>query len=396
MSAYHDELAVSTQMVCGSFAEFATSMGDMRKQSLPRMSSIQHVVSVSGGKDSTAVYLLALESGRPFRAVMADVGNEHPDTYEFVSRLHERTGGPKVEIVSANFDAEIAAKRRFIASDQRWRREYDTELVFDACGAPVLKRDGRGNIITKTIKRKGELFVEPVQKTKKIGGGQRVRWSNKAKRRALELLHPTGNPYLDLCMWKGRFPSSQSQFCTEQLKDLPIGLLIVGPMLKVGPVLQWLGMRAEESERRRLQPRFNHHENGSMIWRPIQAWTEADVWAMHRRHGLRPNPLYAQGANRVGCWPCVNCGKEELRILADLTPADVDRIAEWERIVGLCSKRGRATFFAPKEKGVPIGIRDAVEWSKTTRGGRQYAMFFNQQRGGGCTSDLGLCERATA
>jgi 3'-phosphoadenosine 5'-phosphosulfate sulfotransferase (PAPS reductase)/FAD synthetase len=316
---------------------------------------VQHLVSVSGGKDSTCVYLLAVESGRPFRAVMADVGNEHPDTYEYVARLHERTGGPKVEIVRASFDAEIAAKRRFIANDQRVGRNYS---------------------------KPGSMMY-----------GRRRRWSNKAKRRALKVLRPTGNPYLDLCMWKGRFPSSQSQFCTEELKDLPIGLHIVGPMLKNGPVLQWLGMRAEESERRRRQPRFNHHENGSMIWRPIQAWTLADVWAMHRRHGLAPNPLYARGAKRVGCWPCVNCGKDELRLLGDLSPEDVERIAEWERIVALCSKHGMATFFAPKEKGVPISIRDAVEWSRTTRGGRQYGMFFSQQPGGGCTSDLALCER---
>lgn len=319
---------------------------------------IQHLVSVSGGKDSTAVYLLALESGRPFRAVMADVGNEHPLTYEFVERLHERTGGPRVEIVRANFDAQIAAKRLFIANDQRKGRNYDNP------GAASY--------------------------------GRRRRWSNKAKRRALEVLRPSGNAYLDLCMWKGRFPSSQAQFCTEELKDIPIGLHVVGPMLKAGPVLQWLGMRAEESERRRRQPRFNHHENGSMIWRPIQAWTEADVWDMHRRHGLAPNPLYAMGARRVGCWPCVNCGKEELRLFDSITPLEVDRIAEWERIVGLCSKRGRATFFAPKTKGEPISIREAVEWAKTTRGGRQYGMFFDSQRGGGCTSDLALCERAVA
>ena len=30
---------------------------------------IQHIVNVSGGKDSDSTYLLALESGRPFRAV---------------------------------------------------------------------------------------------------------------------------------------------------------------------------------------------------------------------------------------------------------------------------------------------------------------------------------------
>lgn len=38
---------------------------------------VQHLVNVSGGKDSTATYLLGLESGRDFRAVFADTGNEH-------------------------------------------------------------------------------------------------------------------------------------------------------------------------------------------------------------------------------------------------------------------------------------------------------------------------------
>ena len=37
--------------------------------------------------------------------------------------------------------------------------------------------------------------------------GRKLRWSNKAKRRALAVMYPSGNPFLDLCMWKGRFPS---------------------------------------------------------------------------------------------------------------------------------------------------------------------------------------------
>src|SRR5690606_11326977 len=61
--------------------------------------AVQHLVNVSGGKDSTATYLLALEHGRPFRAVFADTGNEHEITYEYVARLAERTGGPEIEVV---------------------------------------------------------------------------------------------------------------------------------------------------------------------------------------------------------------------------------------------------------------------------------------------------------
>lgn len=321
---------------------------------------IQHLVSVSGGKDSTATYLLAIESGRPFRAVFADTGNEHEATYEYVATLHENTGGPKVEWVRADFSDRINAKRQFIADDQRNGRNYGKP------GAPSY--------------------------------GRRIRWTNAAKRRALALLRPTGNPYLDLCMWKGRFPSRRGQFCTSELKEIPITTQIVGPMLRAGPVLQWLGIRADESARRAKQPRYNRHESGSYVWRPIFGWTVDDVWKMHSRHGILPNPLYAQGMGRVGCMPCINCRKGELRAIADQFPDHIDRIREWEAIVATASKRGASTFFAAvtdpmdSQRDGYAGIDTIVEWSRTQRGGRQRDIFFQAQAGGGCTSDLGLCE----
>lgn len=127
--------------------------------------TVQHIVSISGGKDSTATYLLAIERGRPFRAVWADTGHEHPITVEYVRTLHERTGGPKVERVAADFTRQMAGKQKFIEAK---RAEH---------GIPA----------------------------------QRIE-------RTLAILRPTGNPFLDLCLWKGRFPSSQAQFCTSELK----------------------------------------------------------------------------------------------------------------------------------------------------------------------------------
>ncbi|SFT72340.1 phosphoadenosine phosphosulfate reductase domain-containing protein [Paraburkholderia aspalathi] len=310
-----------------------------------RRRPIQHLVNVSGGKDSAAVYLLALESGRPFRAVFADTGNEHELTYEFVSRLHERTGGPRVEVVRADFSADLARHRAYV------------------------------------------LRVWP-----KLG------MSDEVVAEAVALHEPTGNPFLDLCVSKGRFPSTMARFCTQSLKASPIETQIVGPMLRDGPVLQWLGIRADESRHRATQPRFNHHESGSMLWRPIFRWTVDDVWAMHRRHGLTPNPLYAMGMGRVGCMPCINCRKDELRAIAEQFPEHIDRIERWERVVAAANKRHAATFFpAVKDPmdvtrpGTYATIRTVVEWSRTTRGGRQYALFFDNQTGG-CTSELGLCE----
>ena len=312
--------------------------------------SAQHIANVSGGKDSTAVYTLAVESGRPFRAVMADTGNEHEATLEYVSRLHERTGGPVVEIVRADFTRQLAKHREYVLRE--WPKQGIPDSVVEEAAA---------------------------------------------------LHEPTGNPFLDLCITKGRFPSRMAQFCTGELKEMPITEQIVLPMLKQGPLLQWLGIRADESANRAKQPRFNRHESGSYLWRPIFHWTVEDVWAQHRKHGIAPNPLYAQGMSRVGCMPCINCRKSELREISRRFPEHIDRIERWEALIAAVSKRRSATFFAAvtdptdvDRPGTYSGIRTLVEWSQTSRGGRQYGMFFDEQPGSGCTSDLGLCEGRAA
>jgi len=73
-----------------------------------------HVVSVSGGKDSTALYLWAIEQfGRTgFRAVFADTGSEHPATVNYVRNLSELASGPEVEMVKADFSKQLAAKEK--------------------------------------------------------------------------------------------------------------------------------------------------------------------------------------------------------------------------------------------------------------------------------------------
>lgn len=309
---------------------------------------IQHLVNVSGGKDSTATYLLALESGRPFRAVFADTGNEHELTYEYVRTLAERTGGPAIEEVRADITRQLAKHKAYIL--EQWPKQGISDAIVEEAAA---------------------------------------------------LNTPTGNPFLDLCISKGRFPSRMAQFCTSELKEIPITTQVVLPMLKTGPVLQWLGIRAEESRHRAKQPRYNRHETGSFLWRPILRWSISQVWAQHTRHGIAPNPLYALGSSRVGCYPCVNCRKDELRAIAERFPEHIDRIERWETVLAAANKRRAATFFPAvtdptdlDRPGTYAGIRTIVEWARTTRGGRQYGMFFDQQPGGGCTSDLGLCEAA--
>ena len=52
------------------------------------MAKVQHLVNVSGGKDSTAVYLRAIELGGPFRAVFADTGNEDQRVHDWSPSRH--------------------------------------------------------------------------------------------------------------------------------------------------------------------------------------------------------------------------------------------------------------------------------------------------------------------
>ena len=363
--------------------------------------SILHVVSVSGGKDSTATLLLALDRfpRESIVPIFCDTGNEHDAVYSYLDYL-ELALDIRIHRLKADFTEQIAAKRMFIARDQRIGRKYDTEPVFEADGkTPVLKRNERGEIVVRQVRRNGVTVEEPVQKVKKIGGGRRVRWTNKAKRRALAGLYPTGNPYLDLCLWKGRFPSRKAQFCTEELKRDPAVEFQLGLVDQGYTVISWQGVRRDESPARRNAKLIERIGPRLRAYRPLVNWTAEQVFSFAQARKIRHNPLYLQGMGRVGCMPCINCKKDELREISIRFQEHISRIAEWERMVGQCSKRGFSTFFTegddnPDRRDIfsRLNIWSRVEWSKTTRGGRQYDLLADAAEPTACSSAYGLCE----
>ena len=306
-----------------------------------------NIISVSGGKDSTALLLLAIERGaESMQAVFADTGNEHSITYDYVQYLSD-TVFP-IRTVRADFSRQIAGKREFVLT--KWA---------DKWGAPQEAID-----------------------------------------RAAAALVPTGIPFLDLCIWKGRFPSTMRAFCSEELKRNPIIDQVQSLALRTGDVISWQGVRRDESIKRRFLAERELKitaPNGNEMWnyRPILDWTADECFAMHRRHGVKHNPLYEQGMARVGCMPCINCRKDELNEIAKRFPEVIDRIREWETAVKLASRRGGATFFtAPSddsEWSATQTIDMVVKWAATSRGGRQRD-FFREMDGPSCSSIYGLCE----
>lgn len=308
----------------------------------------EHVVSVSGGVDSGATLLRAIERGRPFKAVFADTGHEHDAVYEHIEYLQAQLG---IEIahVRADFSDRIEARRRYVA--EHWPAEGIADDVV---------------------------------------------------RKALAALQPTGNPFLDLCLLKGRFPSMKARFCTEELKVFPLFEHTQKPALMAGrAIISWQGVRADESHARSLLPKWQRvaYPNGVRLneeeaaksrhwriyaYRPLLELPKAECFAIYARHGLKTNRLYGAGFGRVGCMLCVNAGKDEVLLATRVCPEHIERISNWESCVSAASKRGSSTLFAtaddPLSAGEEIsserhGIRAKIEWAKTSRGGRQYDML---------------------
>lgn len=313
-----------------------------------------NIVNVSGGVDSTACYLLALERGEPFRAVFADTGNEHEITLEYIHDLTRKTGGPEVQTVKADFRQRIGVR----------------------CARLETMRDT---------------------------GEYREGWDAENVERVLTYLHPTGIPMLDMCMWKGRFPSIMARFCTVTLKLEAINRYSTGPAIAEAisaggtaqDVVNWVGIRRDESVARADAKEWETENMGNRIYRPLVEWSKPQCFDLLKKHGVDPNPLYKLGCGRVGCMPCINARKAEIREISSRWPEHIDRIKNWERIVGLCSKRGVSTFFpcftVPGEEETRADIDTVVEWSKTGRGGVQYSMdaLFEPLA---CSSLYGLCE----
>ncbi|MGH5446071.1 phosphoadenosine phosphosulfate reductase family protein, partial [Klebsiella pneumoniae] len=110
-----------------------------------------NLISMSGGKDSLAQCLYAVENGVQHERVFADTGHEHPQTMEYLEYLEQKLG--PIRRVKADFTRQIEGKRKFIA--EKW----PVSLV-EECG------------------------MTPDEAAERIA-------------RALEILHPTGNPFLD-------------------------------------------------------------------------------------------------------------------------------------------------------------------------------------------------------
>ncbi|MFL9706539.1 phosphoadenosine phosphosulfate reductase domain-containing protein [Aeromonas veronii] len=288
----------------------------------------QIIVNNSGGKDSGATELLARAIfGDNYRSVAADTGNEHPITLEHLQTLHLQRGGQPVEIVSADYPQAMFDKRRE-AITKAWQRKQT-----------VMAGAYRG-IVMPSLARADTAFAELWRnRAKALGWGE----FDTPLDAALSALQRSGNPFLDMALIHGGFPLGRQRFCTDELKIQVVFDKVLTPLLDAGTdVVQWSGVRADESEKRATYDRFSEdkRDSGGHLFNflPIHQWTAADVFALYRYFGVKPNPLYSQGMERVGCMPCILVAKPELAEIAARWPEEIERVAKWERQVAMVSR----------------------------------------------------------
>lgn len=238
------------------------------------------------------------------------------------------------------------------------------------------------------------------------------------ERRGLQPTDPLDFP--TLAEIKQTFPRRKMQFCTEHLKLRPQQRWIRENIK--GEFRRYSGVRRQESlNRQARQPQEWDEVFACELFHPLVDWTKQMVFDYVAFHGEQINPLYTLGFTRVGCAPCVNSGKSDIRAWAERFPEMIDKVREWEQrtgktFFGALTPRAtkaseaytklvsdwrdalRYTDHAPTGGEPPKPIRppeslnwidEVVKWSKTIHGGSQLEILYERPA---CESDYGLCE----
>lgn len=148
------------------------------------------------------------------------------------------------------------------------------------------------------------------------------------------------------------------QFCTKELKETP--------------ALEWLdaydpernaicmvGIRREESANRATFPEWTEESvrhGGRSLHAPLVTYTERQRNELIARTPFKPLPTRSKE-----CYPCVNAGKRELKLLDHAT---IQKVANIEAEMGTNSKGNARVMFSPKRHNGAIGIHAVVEDAK--------------------------------
>lgn len=256
-----------------------------------------YVIGFSGGKDSVATWLyLSRELKLPHvTCTFADTSHEAAVTRLYLNQLRDSHGLPLECVVPRLAD---------------FRGELKPEKISARLGIP-----------------------EPID----VDDDSDPFWQHPLTMESLAIL-------------KRRFASSMVRFCTTHLKLFPQRRWMRERFGSDQPegVVRVAGVRSDESPARAARPDFMPFDDfmGVPLWLPIKDWSADDVFALHRKHGVPPNPLYKLGMGRVGCFPCLFATKSELCQLATRIPEAFAATGDMESRVADAVGKTAMSFFS--------------------------------------------------
>lgn len=124
--------------------------------------TIRHIVSLSGGKDSTALAIYLRDRIPELEYVFCDTGEELPETYEYLKKLEVFLGKPITTLKARqSFDDMLKARGGFLPSGQvRWCTEYLKIKPFEEYIGDSICHNYIG-IRADELHRKGYISTKP-------------------------------------------------------------------------------------------------------------------------------------------------------------------------------------------------------------------------------------------
>jgi len=188
---------------------------------------VRHILSLSGGKDSTAlaIYMKQKGAGNDMEYVFSDTEKELSETYDYLEKLEAYLGQKIVRLThgSMTFDDLLAARKGFLPSPQmRWCTQHLKIIPFE-------RYVGTTDVISYVglradeAHRKGYVSTKPNIKTvfPFIDDGLN-------KQDVARLLEESGLGFPDYYKWRSR---SGCFFCFYQQRIEWVGLLEHHPEL---------------------------------------------------------------------------------------------------------------------------------------------------------------------
>ena len=130
------------------------------------------------------------------------------------------------------------------------------------------------------------------------------------------------------------------RWCSASLKiDVATKAINNSPRFKDAKVLLVTGERGEESKQRSKYAQVEAHKSNTKSrtvhqYRPIQDWTEKQVWQVIQEHGIVAHPAYHLGYGRVSCAHCIFGNNDQWATGRKLLPVSFDEIAQHEQEFG--------------------------------------------------------------